>query len=502
MAVNMEKSKIIIIGAGISGLSAGCYLQMNGYETKIFELHNVPGGLCTAWKRKEYTFDGCIHSLGGLNPDFKLYHWWNELIDMEKLKFFYYDVLGTIEDENGKTVTIYTHPDKLKKELTSIAPEDKKFISKFIKTIKKLSKYDTQLSKPLELWTTLDYFLSQFKTAPYLIDLIRWRKSPEEISKKCKSSLLKKIITSDFFTHYPAYFLIFSLAHLHKKNAGYPIGGSLPFSRLLEEKYLSLGGNIHYNSKVNKINVEDNRVVGVTLVNGEEYNGADIVVSAADGFSTIFKMLEGKYINDKLKKFYQNHPKWPSMVLVSLGISRTFENEPSSIELHLNKELVVDEESSLKSIPITIYNFDPTLAPKGKTCIRTILRTNNFKYWNNLRETNIGKYKKEKERLSKEIIRILDKHFGDIAKNLEVIDVATPSTFYRYTNNWRGSTQGWEWLPGLIPETLKKELPGLYNFYMIGQWTMPGGGVSTAFQSGRDIARIICEKEKKKFRTC
>ena len=40
----MQKS-IIIIGAGISGLSAGCYGQMNGYDTRIFELNTIPGGV-------------------------------------------------------------------------------------------------------------------------------------------------------------------------------------------------------------------------------------------------------------------------------------------------------------------------------------------------------------------------------------------------------------------------------------------------------------------------
>src|SRR3989304_2375133 len=55
---NYKTQSIIIIGAGIAGLSAGCYGQMNGYKTRIFELHDKPGGLCTAWKRKGYTFDG------------------------------------------------------------------------------------------------------------------------------------------------------------------------------------------------------------------------------------------------------------------------------------------------------------------------------------------------------------------------------------------------------------------------------------------------------------
>jgi phytoene dehydrogenase-like protein len=492
--------KVMIIGSGISGLSAGCYLQMNGYDTKIFELHNISGGLCTAWKRKGYTFDGCVHSINGLNPKFKQYHYWKELIDINKINFFYHDILGVIEDKNGNKVRLFTDPDRLEKELNSIAPEDSNFISKLIKTIKKLSKYDTQLSKPIELWNPLDYYLSQFKVAPYLVDLIKWRKSTEEIAKQCKNSLLKKGITSDFFTHFPAYFLLFSLAHLYKKNVGYPIGGSRPFARLLEQKYLELGGKINYNSRVSKINIKNNQAVGVTLENGKIFNDAQLVISAADGYSTIFEMLDGKYINNKITKLYDTHPKWPSMVLISLGISRTFENEPASIELCLDKKLIVDKKTQLDRIPITIYNFDPTLAPIGKTCIRVMLKTDNFEYWDNLRKTNLEKYKKEKESLSKEIIKILDKRLGGIIENVEVIDVATPSTFYRYTNNWGGSTEGWDWLPGLIPETLKKELPGLKNFYMIGQWTTPGGGVSTAFQSGRDITRIICKKDKKQLR--
>jgi len=60
----MAKS-IIIIGAGMGGMSAGIYGQMNGYETQIFETHTKPGGQCTSWKRKGYTFDPCIHHFFG-----------------------------------------------------------------------------------------------------------------------------------------------------------------------------------------------------------------------------------------------------------------------------------------------------------------------------------------------------------------------------------------------------------------------------------------------------
>ena len=58
----MAKS-IIIIGAGIAGLSAGCYAQMNGYRSQIYEMHKIPGGLCTSWRRRGYLFDGSLRYL-------------------------------------------------------------------------------------------------------------------------------------------------------------------------------------------------------------------------------------------------------------------------------------------------------------------------------------------------------------------------------------------------------------------------------------------------------
>ena len=81
-------------------------------------------------------------------------------------------------------------------------------------------------------------------------------------------------------------------------------------------------------------------------------------------------------------------------------------------------------------------------------------------------------------------------------------DVATPATFIRYTGNWRGSIQGW--MPSkdfLAAKPLRKELPGLKNFYMTGHWVEPSGGITPAVKTGRDIAWIICSRDGKKFKT-
>ena len=52
MSDSPNEKSIIIIGAGFAGLAAGIYARMNGYNTQIFEMHDMPGGLCTSWKRK------------------------------------------------------------------------------------------------------------------------------------------------------------------------------------------------------------------------------------------------------------------------------------------------------------------------------------------------------------------------------------------------------------------------------------------------------------------
>ena len=143
-----------------------------------------------------------------------------------------------------------------------------------------------------------------------------------------------------FIPEMSALFLVMTLALMHNKLAGYPIGGSLKFSRLIEKKYLELGGKIHYKSRVKKIITKDHAAKGVLLENGETHP-ADIVVSAADGYSTIFEMLEGKYIDKTILRYYENYKTFPSYLQFSLGVSRTFPGVPPRLVFPLVKNLPV-----------------------------------------------------------------------------------------------------------------------------------------------------------------
>ena len=120
----MDQYDYIIIGSGIAGLAAGCYLQINGYKTRIFELNSLPGGMCTAWKRKDYTFEFCIHWLVGSSPPEGFYDHWSELIDMRALEIHDFEEYIRVEDDKGEMLRVFTDVDRLEREMMRVAPED------------------------------------------------------------------------------------------------------------------------------------------------------------------------------------------------------------------------------------------------------------------------------------------------------------------------------------------------------------------------------------------
>lgn len=489
------KKTMIIIGAGIAGLSTGCYGQMNGYSTEIFELHNLPGGLCTSWKRKGYTFDGCIHWLVGSNKNSSMYKMWEELGAVQGQKFVNHDEFTRIIAKNGKTFILYTNVDQLEKHMKELAPEDTLLIREWCNVIRDLSKVDL----PLDIE---EYSLGEkIKTIKELWPLIKnFRKysktSVKSFAERFKNPFMREVIPQIFgleeFSLIP---LLFTLAWMNAENAAFPIGGSLAFAHKIEKKYLELGGTIHYNSPVKKIIVKEHKAIGIGLEDGREFF-ADYIISAADGHKTIFEMLEGKYIDNKILGYYRDLLIFKPEIQVSIGVNRDLSNEPHSVKIPLNSPIEIGGEI-YRNIGIKHYCFDNSLAPQGKSTVVALL-TSNYDYWSKLYKTP-EKYTAEKKRISSIVIESLEELYPGISVQVEVIDVATPMTYERYTGNWQGSMEGW------LPSTkgfglrMRKDLPGLKNFFMAGQWVEPGGGIPTAALSGRNLMKKLCKKDHTQF---
>jgi len=478
---------VLIIGGGMAGLSAGCFARMNGFETEILEMHTIPGGLCTAWNRKGYTFDLCIHWLCGSKPGTALYQVYDKLGLMEGRRFHHPDSWATVRDGHGNEITLYTDPERLYDELIRISPDDKPFISRLCKDIQKLSRMETSVDM-----TILDII----RYIPYFSLMKRYKPTVHDVLSEVKSPVLRDLLTAGFgWEGQSMFFPLMGLAMQGAKNAGYPIGGSLPCAEAIEKRYRDLGGTIRYKSKVTAIITEKNRAKGVRLADGTE-RYADYVISCADGHTTIFDWLKGAYCDDTIRGYYQNLKPFPPIVFISFGLNTDLSHIPKDLTILFDNPV---EIAGVKQDTISYRNHvhDPTLYPPGKGVITTWI-TADYSYWDRLPYQS-ETYRIEKDNVGREVFALLCQQYPDLSERCEIMDVATPMTFVRYTGNWKGSYEGWQVTPDSFFLDLPQTLPGLSGFSMAGQWIVTGGGIPGAVLSGRKAVKQMCSDLGKKF---
>lgn len=186
------------------------------------------------------------------------------------------------------------------------------------------------------------------------------------------------------------------------------------------------------------------------------------------------------------------------MLMVSFGVARDFVGEIPLTFILLAEPFIIGDKA-IEEFFFRLFNYDPTLNPPGKTVVQAEIEAD-FDYWNELQKDR-PRYDAEKERVAAEVLKRLEKLYPGISQQVEVTDVATPYTTWRYTRNYRGAFEGWLLTPEAFKATVRKTLPGLANFYMAGQWVEPGGGIPPALYSGRNLVQILCHQDGKQFST-
>jgi phytoene desaturase len=487
---------IVIIGGGIAGLSAGIYSQQNGFDTEIIEMNNLPGGQCTAWDRKGYRFDYCLHWLVGTakGPFHEI--WKNTNVITDSVKIINNEIHTKIIDENGDEFIVYTNIDRWKNYLITLAPEDTEAINQMCNEMKKISSLDP-FSNPPGMRSFGDILHSVIKMSPALYLMIKYRTKTLKDYFKTLNFKNEKLI--HFFDalygleDFSAIAFLMILSWFNENNAGYLIGGSLPMTIRMAEKFKALGGKLTLVNKVEKIIVLNDKATGVILSNGTQIN-ADYVISAADGYSTIFKMLDGKFQTEQIKEAYTNWPVFTPIVQVSFGINKKIKSSIPN-QIYIAKGKHIGQTILEKGYSLMNYSFDSTMAPLEKTVI--VMRFESP--WDLWKDFSNEEYMAEKNNIEKDALSILKEHITEVDEYLEVIDIATPRTSVRYTGVWKGAYEGFLPTNKNIGKSINMTLPKLHNFYMCGQWLFPGGGLPPAAQSGKWAIQLICKKEQKKF---
>jgi len=490
----MPSRSIIVIGAGIGGLSTACYAQMNGYRVRVLEQGRSPGGVCTSWSRQGFVFDGCIHNLAGSSPGSSLHAMWQQLGVIPAREMLAYDELVQVERSDGEPWTVYADLDRLEAHTKSLAPEDTATIDEWLGLARGFLTLDMlalPAAGPRE----------RLRALAKLPGFIRWSGvTLDRFAQKFRSPFLRAAFPTILYDwpQQPLSLLAGFMAGLHRGDLGWPVGGSAKLARAIEARLLGLGGEIRYEAPVASILVERERAVGVRLEDGSEER-ADIVVSNAYGPATIFEMLGGRYTNRAIRRYYASPVDRIEMgIHVSIGLNRDLSREPHAIVWPLARPAEIAGEMR-DHLYVEPFGFDRTLAPAGKSPLKVVFATS-YGQWDKL-AGEPERYEAAKRQIGETVIELLEPRFPGIAEQAEVVDVATPITTQRFTRNGRGfrfsvGRMARELLTG---RHLSQTLPGLGSFYMVGQYAGTPG-VPMVAAMGKQVAEAICRSDGRKLR--
>ncbi len=492
----MKPNKTVaIVGAGVSGLSAGCYACMNGFITRIYEMNSHPGGLCAVREKDGYTIDVCLQSVDGCADPNPYYRMWRELGMIGTQTFVCDEALVRIEDADGSALTLYADAKRLRRHLAGIAPEDRDLIREFSEAVLRLGGRRSGLTKPRELAAPVSFGTISTRWLPHAWTLKRWSGvTIEEFANSFDSPFVRRILPMAFPTpDTPVLSLIQTLAWMHRRTTGYPVAGSGSFVHTLERRFTDLGGKVDYGSRVERVLVENGRVTGLRLADGRVEH-ADAVIVASDSRSAVFDLLNGQCADDRLVDRFEKLRVHPSSVCVSIGLNGPIDEFPlavSGMSFPLAEPKMIDGRKRSR-----LMVHAASTAPH-KTVLFTLLDAS-YDEWTH-READEQANEAAQCEIVKSVIEALEERFPGVAGDVQMTDVITPPMWQRRTGNWNGSTRGWLLTPDTLRMRIPRRLRGVDGVILAGQWTEPGGGVSRAAMSGRYAAELLCRDRGKRF---
>ena len=495
----MENYKtVIIIGAGVAGLSAGIYAEQHGLHAILLEKNPTVGGMCTGWYRKGFYLDGCIHWLTGTKEGTLLNEMWHNLDAIKDPKdILYLDSWGTYE-YNGQSVTMWRDLDRAEKEWKEISPEDSKMIHKFFKMVRDFTKVELPLDLPLSMMPLHRLVkLGANVLSVWPSYLLTMKQTCESFASKFKSPVIRFALTHCQVGDGNLFSMIYSYATVVIGDGGIPVGASKPMVERMKNKFLSLGGTLKVNANVDSIIIDNGVATGVKLLNGQVFKG-DYVVSCLDTNYTLKKLLRDQYQFPAFQKRFDNAKRnpSPSCVLLQYAIKKD-DNLPTPYSFNCEPFKVGGVD--IKHLTIRSYAYDETFTRGDKTVLSILIDqySPEYSYWKKLSK-NKELYQTVKNDIAEEVKNKILAHLPSLG-DMELLDVSTPYTFNHYVNSSNGVYMGFLFTKKDSMFAHSGVLKGLKNFYLSGQWMQGPGGLPIAMTQGKFAIQRICKKEKLSF---
>jgi len=493
-----ETVDVIVIGAGIGGLTSAALLQERGFKTIVFEKNAFPGGSCSAFRKGGYTFDAGASVFYGFNED--------DSVGTLNLHARIFRKLGVSLETVPDPVQIHYHMPagfevsawydrrRFLDVLIRRFPHEKEGIVKFYDALE--SVYDILSSLPagsledvmhlagvgakhplktMALGVKTLYSMGgtarRFISDPELLRFIDLESYSWAVQDASSTPLVNAGIC---------------LADRHHGGINYPIGGSGAIPDALVKGYEKYGGSVRYRTEVKSVIVENGAAVGVRLADGSEVR-ARAVVSNATVWDTFNRLVDDSRLRVPDDRFI----KAPSWFQIWLGVDGSI--VPNDFHMH---HIIVDDWAKYDKLGGTIYFsapsvLDPSLAPEGKHALHLFVTAETSQWEQYDRQS--PEYRNAKEVFARSVIARAESILPGLQKGVELMVTATPQTHVRYLNRRDGS-YGPLLKPGQNVLLKPQNRTPVKNLFSAGDSTFPGQGVIAVTYSGVSCASYIARQ--------
>lgn len=494
-----ESADVIVIGAGIGGLSAAAYLARAGRKVIVFEQDNHLGGNAHVFRRSGFTFPAGPMSFTA--PEY-ISASLRDLGVKGSLVF----VRDHFQVRRGSLDQVISLPlPRLAQELSNNFPREKQGIRAVIGVLEEVIAALDQIS-PEDL-------MEETGTTPSRQVIERWGSIPARdlVYRHLKDPFLRDLLGSQGTSEPEMSVVLLARmwSFMSKEGIWYTWGGINKVPELLAGRVRAFGGDIRPGERVERILVQEGRAVGVELAEGARIR-SPLVISNADYKETFLKLLHEVPASEK--EAVLRMPLTPSAFSVFMGVKKgsvdlsAFQGDHLLVKLEEGEPVPWEdkkprpEDFMQDEIWLSWWSrHDPKLAPPG--CEALVLKVTApydvFAPFDGRSQC----YYSMKEEMADALVGAASKILPGLSRPAIIREVATPLTYKDWGHRSCGSVAGWSWRSGDQPETWTRSLAvtRVDGLLMVGVQSFTRlfyGGIGTAMYSGKYAADIALGKQK------
>jgi phytoene dehydrogenase-like protein len=498
---------VVIIGAGMGGLSCGTLLAKKGLRVLICEQSAKAGGYCVNFQRNGFTFTPAVHYLNEFGPHGQMEEAFQTLGLPREIEFCPQDPQRRIITSSFD-LTLSTDIDRFENDLSHLFPKERFSIHAYIEEWKRLVKIIEDLPlKSLEVISLKEKLHLVYKGLLRGPQIFRYRgKTGQDVLDSFFQDPLLKYLLSFGCRKGASILTCASPIMWAIKGNFYYIKdqGVEALPRLFLRQYQAYGGEITFNTLVKQIVVERGKAQGVRIEGGEEIPSR-YVISNADSHLTFQSLIGNHLLPDrfirKLQKKVISAPIFTlyagvDLDLAQMGFDGALIHYYPAIDKNPWEEKGVEKfDIEKERMAIRIDSIkNPMLAPRGRHTV-AIAAFAPYELFADGAKIS-PRYTELKEEMAHKIIGITEKVIPGLSSHIMVRNASTPLTYERETLNRHGATMGW-YLSAKEFSTIRSQKTPIANLYQAGHWTFPGGGIPMVILSGIYAAKLVFKSMKK-----